>query len=281
MANVRYPGSICQVQRCHFEPVDAGTMISVPTSQPGLLLTEIKPAPFGLHFWQLPLHIARFEPTEEFLSFEQRVLDAHLARALIRKHHPDAPIPEGELDKVEGRFELRREAAKRCRDLLAKARADLASAQAQKTAEALAVKNFGLTSAYRSKAYDEALWRGYFRAKYYSINASRSGGFIHGTGPTNRLLDQIAEEFVDYISPRKAAPGFSNHTNGTAVDFYTVEHGKNYHAETGGKKEALAAINRAYEQTWLYHWLDTHQDNFKMERIKTEAWHWEFKGVLH
>src|SRR5207253_2041399 len=84
------------------------------------------------------------------------------------------------------------------------------------------------------------------------------------------------EQTVAYVAKRKAAPGFSNHTNGIAVDFFTVEDGKTLQAETGNSEKQLQALNGRWARSWLYRWLQAHKREYGIDRIDTEAWHWEF-----
>jgi hypothetical protein len=84
---------------------------------------------------------------------------------------------------------------------------------------------------------------------------------------------QAVRLMVNNISPLKAAPGFSNHSRGIAVDFFSVESGVLVQARVGAHVDA---VNKRFEQSWLYHWLKKHEKTFGIHRIRTEAWHWEF-----
>ena len=39
----------------------------------------------------------------------------------------------------------------------------------------------------------------------------------------------------------------------------------------------LAAVDKRWEKSWLYHWLEEHKMEYGIERIPSEAWHWEFR----
>jgi hypothetical protein len=286
MASVRDQGPTCQVKNWFADALDPGTSPLVATPKPGLVdpidrdISGLK-----LRFWSPPL---RFAPlggsgSVEFSEFEQQVIDAHAIRSMNRRGLPRPTIPEAELETVEGKFKLRKSVAGKCRQLLAKARAKLAADKANGVASAQAVKSFGLTSAYRSQPYDEALWRNYFRTKYYKDHASAGrtrSGFVVGSRRLSKRLDAVVEDYVEYIAGKKAPPGYSNHTRGIAVDFYTIEGGKEYLPDTGHGEEKLKQHNAEYEQTWLYKWLadPAHKSEFGIDRIETEAWHWEFHG---
>jgi hypothetical protein len=235
-----------------------------------------------------------FQRSAEYRAFEDKVLQQHIHRTERRGRHRAPDIPEADLEVVEGKYKLRKGAAKKCRALLAKARADLASEKAEmlnkpekeRRAEeqkmtlkgqnpVTRVESIGITSAYRSFEYDSGLWHKYERQKYYPINYSH---LVHLSCWEGGQYGWAAvESLVKFISKRKAAPGFSNHTNGIAVDFFTEEAGKIFQAETGLSNQALAGLNRNWEKTWFYRWLERHKAEYGIERIRTEAWHWEFR----
>ena len=97
-----------------------------------------------------------------------------------------------------------------------------------------------------------------------------------GSKNADRLVKAAAEQLVEFIKDRKAAPGFSNHTNGIAVDFFTLEAGQTHQAETGKSDAELKLLNQRWEKTWLYKWLDAQKNVYGIKRIPSEAWHWEF-----
>jgi len=85
---------------------------------------------------------------------------------------------------------------------------------------------------------------------------------------------RAVEMLVDFIAHRKAAPGYSNHSHGIAVDFSTVEGGHTLTPETGKSNKDLIRHNKRWEKSWLYRWLEAHQAEYGIERIPTGAWHW-------
>jgi LAS superfamily LD-carboxypeptidase LdcB len=245
------------------------------------------------------------ESSQDYKDFEDRVLAKHLEYAAYgrpghRRKHPRLPVPtipdsELELVATDGKkeFRLRKSAAVKCKKLLEDARTALKAEQSEfrkkpneeqekleRTAKSKGevvvtqVRSIGLTSAYRSFEYDSALWHNYYHQKYYRLNHAklaqipRSQGGFHGW--------KAVEVMVDFIAPVKAAPGYSNHTNGIAVDFSTNEGGITLTAETGKSKHGLNKHNERWEKSWFYKWLEGHKAEYGIERIPTEAWHWEF-----
>jgi hypothetical protein len=143
------------------------------------------------------------------------------------------------------------------------------------------VTKIGLTSAYRDPKHDAELWHRYFRSKYY-WNTEKQRSQV-GRWQGGRHGPHAVSLTVAYVGKRKAAPGFSNHTNGVAVDFYTIEGNEKLIAETGNSDKQLKALNSRWEKSWLYRWLDAHKSEYRVHRIDTEAWHWEFEldnGIL-
>ena len=227
----------------------------------------------------------------EYQVFEGTVLDQHIKRAQ-RKRPRAADIPETELEEVEGRHKLRKKAARKCRMLLNQARIDLANEQAtflkkpknereederkmkvKGDVPVTKVERIGITSGYRSFAYDAGLWHGYFRKNYYPITYLERSSLSYWEGGEHGW--KAVQSMVSFVSKRKAAPGYSNHTNGIAVDFFTVEDGKMLTAKTGPDKE-MKQFNTRWERSWFYRWLQEHKSYYGIERIDTEAWHWEF-----
>jgi hypothetical protein len=272
--------------------LDAGDpdVEACPGDTPGPLgiFDHADPAIPGFHF--IPL--LNYQRSQNFQIFEESVLDAHVKRAERRRHRVEN-IPESELEIVEGKFKLRKAAARKCRELLIQARAHLATEKAAflkkpkadqaaeerndkklKRVPILKVHSIGISSAYRPFEHDSALWHEYFREKYYPTNYSRLSSLSRWEG--GRHGWKAERLMVDFIAKRKAAPGFSNHTSGIAVDFVTAEGKETLQAETGHSNTALKSHNQRWERSWLYRWLEGHKDSYGIERIETEAWHWEF-----
>ena len=234
-----------------------------------------------------------FHRVVAYQVFEEAVLEAHVRKAAKRRPRA-AVIPETELEEVEGDHRLLKGAAGKCRSLLRQARADLAKEKAaflkksrdeQKaeqrkietsgSAPVTKVESIGIASGYRSFEYDSALWHSYFQDQYYPLTYSERRSLSCWDG--GEFGGKAVRMMVGFVSKRKAAPGFSNHTNGIAVDFFTIEAGHLLRAKTGRSDKEMAKLNARWEKSWLYRWLQEHRAEYGIERIETEAWHWEFR----
>lgn len=158
---------------------------------------------------------------------------------------------------------MSKEAAEQCRRLLERARFDLRREREKENPEALRVSSFGVYSAYRSVEHDEAAWRGAFDRHLRETKDARA------KLPGGEYGDGAVELMVITMRRYKAAPGFSNHTGGTAVDFMTVEDGVRLTANT--KQNAL------WKKTWFHRWLVQNASRFKFNPLTTEAWHWDYR----
>jgi LAS superfamily LD-carboxypeptidase LdcB len=66
----------------------------------------------------------------------------------------------------------------------------------------------------------------------------------------------------------KAAPGYSNHSNGLAVDFSTVHSGRMLRARKIQRPQ--------WRQAWLYQWLRENAATYRFQPLSTEEWHWDY-----
>jgi hypothetical protein len=159
---------------------------------------------------------------------------------------------------------MRSDAATACRDLLTKARADLAAAQAGGDELATAASAIGAGSGYRSATQELAIWESLF-PQYYAATSDARGaadGGEHGTAAVGIM--------VSHYTSRKAAPGFGNHTAGIAMDFVTTQ--------GGTVLGANVSQNRLWVASWLHQWFVAHAAaEFHFKPIATEAWHWEYR----
>jgi murein DD-endopeptidase MepM/ murein hydrolase activator NlpD len=197
-------------------------------------------------------------------AFKAAVLERQTQNALASGRTRYAPVPESELAVVEGGHRLRREAAQQCRALLSAVRAELAEAQRAGTdSDAARVTQIGIVSSYRDPAYDGRLWHQYYPRYYRETRAQREElvGGPHGDAAVRRL--------AQYISQRKAAPGFSNHSDGRAVDFTTTEGGVTFGANTSQRV--------GWRRTWLHRWLVPNAERYGFRPLATEEWHWDFR----
>jgi hypothetical protein len=172
-------------------------------------------------------------------------------------------VPDAELSEIENGVRARQAAADSCRRLLAAARAALT---ADPTAGS--VSSVGLISGYRSASEQLANWNRNFPRYYRETSADRTalaGGEFGGAA---------AALLTRYISRRLAAPGFSLHNNGLAIDFVTVEGGVSMGADTSAKNRAR------WRRSWFFRWLgDNAAAYFFFQNTSIdEPWHWEFRA---
>jgi hypothetical protein len=184
----------------------------------------------------------------------------YLVNVKKRTFFPD--IPEKELEKVEetGKHRMRREAALACRELLAAARAALAAAQGTGDRSAGRTSSIGIQSAYRNLREDST-FNDYYKEM---VEKQTYAGNELGTGALEYMLQQM----ISF----KAPPGYSNHSNGMAVDFNTVHDKTTYQAK---KKQ-----NDGWKRTWLHRWLVQQAGSYGFKPLATEAWHWDFDPSL-
>ena len=198
-----------------------------------------------------------------FDRFKAAVLARQIEIAISRGGHHYPPVPNGELAAVDGNVEhkMRKKAAAKCDALLAKARADL-------KAQVLKGVSIGVASAYRPYEHDRKLWNTYF-IKYYQATA-RLRGKLSGGPHGDEAIDRLAR----YIRGKKAAPGFSNHSNGKAVDFTTRGNKATLGPNTSDPSRA------AWRKSWFHKWLagEKNAAAFGFKPLATEEWHWDFQS---
>ena len=191
-----------------------------------------------------------------YLTFRRRVLEAQIARAKKLGRVFIATLPEGVLDTVEYGQKMVKAAAKQCRALLAAARAKLGDA---------AGKNGSIRalSGYRPVEKERDLWNGYFE-QYYWATYEHLMKFPGGS------TSEAAVQYVAaYVSDRKAAPGYGNHSAGVAMDFSTTVGRVTYSTRMSQKA--------GWKKTPFYHWLRDNAGEFDFHPYVKEPWHWEFK----
>ncbi|MEU3688354.1 M15 family metallopeptidase [Streptomyces narbonensis] len=205
------------------------------------------------------------------LAFRQRVLDAHLARTRARKGRPGRDLAPGELAPVPGTsIAMRSDAAAAAGRLLAAATRALAEARAAGHEDATRTLRLTGGSGYRGRAHQQRLWLSYFRGYYDRTAGARAGlpGGPHGDGAVRYMLDVFG------IPARIAAPGYSNHQNGIAIDFLQVR----------GRGQAIANSTgaravRRWQATWFFGWLSAHAHRFGFVPYAREPWHWIYRGA--
>lgn len=195
-------------------------------------------------------------------DFMRKVHDAQVKRATERGREFFHGLPEDRLGAIESGYKMRRDAAGQVRLLLEQARSDLKRQRGEKIREALEVSDIGVHSAYRSFERDKAAWLNAFEKHFKATRNERAG--LEG----GEYGDQAVELMVNVMRKFKAAPGFSRHTSGVAVDFKTTEGNVTLKANSNQ--------NGKWKRTWFHKWLVKNATRFKFKPLATEAWHWEY-----
>lgn len=174
-------------------------------------------------------------------------------------------IPDAELETIEGEYRMRKVAARACRELLAAARAALSEGQAAGDRRALGTTVIRVLSAYRSYAHDTRAYNAAFDKHYEKTIEHRAGlmGGPHG--------DAAVAHLMNVLKGKKAPPGYSNHSNGLAVDFGTSFAHRNYVTNTDEDHRA------GWRRTWFHAWLRDNARRFGFHALQTEEWHWDFR----
>ena len=194
----------------------------------------------------------------EFGKFYEPFKSAVLAAQIANQTKPLAPsLSDQQLDVVELHHKLLKDAAPQCLAMLTAARSAIASQGAG--ANSVQV---GITSAYRSLEKERKLWNSYFLRYYFQTRNKRNA--LPG-GPYGA---QAIRYMARYVGQRKAPPGYSNHSRGTAIDFYTIKGRKRISAN-------VAQISQ-WKETPLWIWLSQHAADFQFKPYEFEPWHWEF-----
>ena len=210
-------------------------------------------------------------------AFRDRVLAAHIARSKAAGGAPQRDLRRDELKAIpRTSIETRADTADAAGRLLAAANADLAAAQKAGDADARRTVRLTATSGYRSSAYQSDLWRQYFSAQ---------GGYYDRTQDARQAIPEgrHSDEAVAYMLKRKkdggfglggriAAPGYSNHQGGIAVDFFQERTKGNRIANKSDD-----ASRRRWRNTWFHKWLKTNAATYDFAPISTEEWHWEYR----
>lgn len=194
-------------------------------------------------------------------DFMGRVYQAQLKRAAGRPSFANLRVDE--LGVVEGGHKMRKDAAEQCKLLLTQARFDLRREKEAGNRQALKVSNISVYSAYRSVENDQAAWRNTFMKHYKATKNARAKLKGGGYG------DEAVNMMVMVMRRFKAAPGFSRHTSGVAVDFKTIEGDRILTANSNQ--------NELWKKSWFHKWLVKNANRFKFKPLSTEAWHWEVK----
>ena len=201
--------------------------------------------------------------TAQQLDLMRRVyLRQVTAACQSRTFVPD--LADSELAEIEGGERLRTAAAANCRALLGAARAAAATDPA-----AAAVTAIEVVSGYRSARRQLDNWNRNF-PRYYDQTQSDRAAAAGG-----EFGDAAAALLTRYISGRLAAPGFSLHNDGRAVDFRTTQSGTSMSVDS-------SARNRSnWRAGWFFHWLSATAAGYGFFQNTSidEPWHWESRGA--
>ncbi len=202
--------------------------------------------------------------TGSIQDFRERVLRTHIAR----QRRPALPnLLPAQVARVEGtNLSMRRDAAVAAGRLIAAANRALQEAKGARNPDALRTIRASATSGYRDRATQERIWRTNFARRYYPQTATQRTalrGGPHGQEAVNWM--------AIYVGKRVAAPGYSNHQAGTAIDLWQQRTPGNQipnSTDPDGK--------RRWRGTWLYNWLRENARQFGFVPYAFEPWHWTY-----
>jgi hypothetical protein len=203
------------------------------------------------------------------LSFREAVLQAHLDRSRSRKGPPGRDLSGHELAPVAGTsVQMRRDAAEAAGRLISAANEALAAAKQAGDPDALKTRRVIAASGYRGREHQAQLWRGYF-PDYYQRTARQRATF--GSGPHGP--EAVSYMIKGFGIPKWiAAPGYSNHQSGIAIDLQQerIEGARI-------RNSSRLAARTAWQGTWLYRWLLRNATSFGLRPYEREPWHWEYR----
>ncbi|TYB51329.1 S8 family serine peptidase [Nonomuraea sp. PA05] len=221
--------------------------------------------------------------TAEQEDFRARVLAEHLRRSRASKGDPQRDLRDDELAGIArtpmtggGRKRVRTATAtaQAVDDLLEAANTALAAAQQAGHADARRTVELTVTSGYRGGAHQRQLWLDHFSGKYYNRSREARAGIAegpHSDAAVDYLLRPRGQGGYG-LGGRIAAPGYSNHQNGVALDFYQVR--------TAGQAIPNDSDDPArcrWRHTWFHGWMRRNAAGRGFRPLATEEWHWEYR----
>ncbi len=220
-----------------------------------------------------PEKLSRAGLSDEVYAFKQEVYRRHVARGEKSGRMRIFDLPKDELALIPGtKILMRKDAAQALGKLLSTARADLArdlrapkgdEETEERRARALRVKELSINNAYRPASQQFGIWDRNFE-KYYEATAKERAACDGGA-----LGGNAADLLRAYIGVRVAAPGFSNHQGGIAVDFAL----RLKNSELGPS----TAQSDGWKESWFWHWLKQRAGELGFVEYEPEEWHWEYK----
>jgi monoamine oxidase len=225
-----------------------------------------------------------WQGTAEQEDFRARVLAEHIARSRKARGAPQRDLRKDELSDIPGTcsttdgstacVQTKPGTAEAAGQLLKAANADLGAARQRADADALRTVKLTATSGYRGSDTQQRLWLRYFATKYYKASyaarAKISDG-PHSDAAVDYMLRSRGEGGFG-IPGRIAAPGYSNHQGGIAIDFWQERTKGN-----GIGNDSDDQSRCRWRQSWFHGWLRTHAAAFGFQPIATEEWHWEHR----
>lgn len=219
-----------------------------------------------------PERLTRGELSPEAYAFKQRVYRLHVQRGEKAGRARIYDLPPDALATIPGtNVVMRWDAAIALGRLLAAARTDLADdlksddpARAERHQKASQVKELAVNNAYRSASTQFAIWDRNF-PKYLADTQKERAAL-----PGGEFGDKAAGLLRDFIGVRVAAPGFSNHQGGIAVDFAL-------RLKDDKTLSASMAQTDPWKSSWFWDWLNRRAAAFGFVPYLPEPWHWEYK----
>lgn len=231
-------------------------VLEAPTSFEGPSVVGLPCPHYGASGLRWPAH-------PELEDFMRATYEAHVANACAAGREFRAEVPKTQLSLLfKGHF-LRTEIAPLAARMLRDAAVALAEAKSAGDPGAMRVRSFAVTSAYRSASRQFALWQGRFPGYFDATTAERA---VLAGGPTGPDAVQF---LARWIGRWLAAPGFSNHNDGRAVDLSCTYAGATLSARRGDIP--------AWRRTWLHGWLAANAGRYGFAPYAPEPWHWEHR----
>ncbi|TVM03041.1 MAG: hypothetical protein CV087_07170 [Candidatus Brocadia sp. WS118] len=202
-------------------------------------------------------------------KFRSLVYMAQIGRALARKKEFVDNLQK--LVTVEN-VEIHPGAAKPLQELLNAARLEIGRQGRQIEVKA--------GNAYRSADWQLKTWATerfpqYYRQATTETTDKKTGKKTPPLIAPGDFSESAVKKLSAYIGARFAAPGFSNHQHGLAVDFHTTE--------TFGRKPKTIKASFDHRdlwwKSWLWNWLEKGKNAYRFGFVpyKKEPWHWEYR----
>lgn len=219
-----------------------------------------------------PERLTRGNLTPVAYAFKQRVYRLHVERGEKSARARIYDLPPEALKLIPGTdVVMRWDAALALGRLLAAANKEWAedvksddAARAERRQKAAQVKELAVNNAYRSASTQFAIWDRNF-AKYLADTQTERAALAGG-----EYGEKAAQLLRDYIGVRVAAPGFSNHQGGIAVDFAL-------RLKDDKTLSASMAQTDPWKSSWFWDWLNRRAGAFGFVPYLPEPWHWEYK----